>query len=182
MNVRLRKPALAPPPVVVAEPWEADPGPRVVAYFRRVLADRMAGLPFINPALAVATTSFLRVDGDWLGAVLTPWCLQLVLLPGGGALWEDIPAGERRYVGLPAGALEFIADSGESDLPVFQYCPLIAPVTHFTGMTQACQAAGDALAAVVANPAEPAGAESEQPDAGPSDSRRQFLRKAFGAG
>lgn len=174
MHVKLRKPALAPPPVIVAAPLERDPAAQVEAYFRRVLVERMAGLPFLNPALHVAATSFMRLEGDWLGAVVTPWCLQLMLLPGGGTLWADIPAGERRAVALPVGAIEFIADAGEAGLPAFHYCPLIAPVGDIADMAAACQAAHDALATVIALPVEMAvGLEptSKQPNL----SRRAFL-------
>jgi len=182
MRTRLRKPALAPPPVVIAEPWGFSPVWQVERYFRRVLAERMAGLPFLNPALDVATTEFQRIDGDWLGAVVTPWCLQLMLLPGGGALWEDIPAGERRHVELPAGPVEFIADASESDLAAFQYCPLIAPVTDIVDMSAARRAAEDAMAAIVtplAALSDPAAEIPEQPTLG---SRRRFLKGRLGGG
>lgn len=173
MRMKLRKPALAPPPIIIAAPLARDPAPQVEAYFRHVLAERMAELPFLNPALHVAATPFLRLEGDWLGAVVTPWCLQLMLLPGGGTLWADIPAGERRGVALPAGALDFIADAGEDALPAFQYCPLIAPVTDIPDMAAACQAAHDALAAVLTAPPAPA-PEAAAPQV--SNARRAFLR------
>lgn len=181
MNTRLRKPALAPPPIVVAQPWGEQPALQVERYFRRVYAERMAGLPFLNPALDVAVMDFQRVNGDWLGIVVTPWCLQLMLVPGGGTLWEDIPAGERRLVGLPAGPIEFIADAGESDLPAFQYCPLIAPVTAIADMAAARAAAEDAMTVLMTAPAPRPMPEPENPAQPPLASRRLFLRGRLGS-
>ena len=78
--------AWQPPPVLLARPWDEDPGPRLEAHFSRVWRSNMAGLPFLNPALSVAALPFVRVDGDWLGVVLAPWFLHVYLLPGGGRL------------------------------------------------------------------------------------------------
>lgn len=172
----LRKPALAPPPVVIGEPWHEDPTVAVAAFYRAVLAERMADLPFLNPALGVEAIGFRRVDGDWLGAVITPWCLQLLLLPGGGTLWQDISAGCRRTVTLPVGALEFIADAGEAALPVLQYCPLIAPVQHIPDAATARSAARDALDTVLAPlPVTPQEAPAP-PQPAVDGGRRAFLR------
>lgn len=182
MNTRLRKPALAPPPIVVAAPWDAQPARQIERYFRRVFAERMAGLPFLNPALDVAVMDFQRVGGDWLGVVVTPWCLQLMLLPGRGTLWEDIPAGERRQVGFPAGTIEFIADAGESDLPAFQYCPLIAPVTAIADMASARQAAEDAMLVIMTPPAPRSESDPASPSHVPLASRRRFLTGRSGTG
>lgn len=147
-------------------------------FYRHVLAERMTDLPFLNPALHVEALGFMRLDGDWLGAVVTPWCLQFVLLCGGGRLWADIPAGARRTVALPVGDLEFIADAGEVGLPCYQYCPLIAPVSHIADMDSARRAALDALVTVLAPPpasVEHAPAARAAPQPMNSLGRRAFL-------
>jgi len=131
----------------------------------------------------VAAIGFRRYEGDWLGVMVTPWFLNLFLLSGGGTLWGDIPAGERRHVVLPCGTLQFIADD-DPELGPYQYCPLIAPVSHVPDRMAALTAAGSAIATVLAPPP----AEPETPEASPaftSDgpdrsaaSRRVFLRAA----
>lgn len=179
----IRKPALAPPPIRPATPREQHPAAWLEAHYRRVLHERMRELPFIHAGLAVEAVGFRLHEGDWLGVVITPWFLNLFLIYAGGRLWEDIPAGQRRHVALPCGALQFIADD-DPDLGPYQYCPLIAPVSHLPDMTTARQAAQDVLAAVFTPPPEPA-AEMTPPSpeaeaAKPERSRRGFLRRVAG--
>lgn len=166
MSERIRTPALTPPPICPAVPRGDDPSVFLEAHYRRVLAERMADLPFLNAALTVAAVGFQRVEGDWLGVVVTPWFLNLFLFSGGGSLWGDIPAGERRYVNLPCGTLQFIADD-DPDLGPYQYAPLIAPVTAVPDMASALRTAREAMAAVLVAPAaSPAAAEPGNPTAG----------------
>lgn len=176
MIERLRTPAMAPPPIRIATPRNEAPGDWLAAHYRRVHAERMHDLPFVNPALGVAAVGFAREQGDWLGIMLTPWFLNLFLLPGGGTLWRDIAAGERRAVALPCGTLHFIADD-DPDLGPYQYCPLIAPVSHLPEMEAALQVARDALNTVLTAPAPPA-----EPPAPPTQAstRRHFLRQLAG--
>jgi hypothetical protein len=49
-------------------------------------------------------------SGDWVGAVITPWFINLFVLPGGGNLWSDRRPGQRCHILFPIGPLEFIAD------------------------------------------------------------------------
>ena len=186
MTERLRQPALAPPPIRPAVPLDADPTAFLENHYQHVWETRMQGLPFVNPALAVKAVGFQRHEGDWLGVMITPWFLNLFLLSGGGQLWGDIPAGERRYLNLPCGTLQFIADD-DPDLGPYQYCPLIAPVSSITDMATALQAARDAMAAVFVPPAPPATQVTASPaaqlppaaaDGAPS--RRAFFRRLAG--
>jgi [NiFe] hydrogenase assembly HybE family chaperone len=181
MSERIRQPALAPPPVRAAVPCANDPAEFLAAHYRTVWETRMRDLPFVNPALEVEVTPFRDCGGDWVGVVITPWFLNLLLLSGGGRLWGDIPAGERRYVDLPCGTLQFIADD-DPDIGPYQYCPLIAPVSAVPDMDAARRAAADALQAVFASPAEaeppeppPAAAKAPAPV-----SRRGFFRRLAG--
>lgn len=163
-----------------ARPLQRDPTAELLGYFRSVLETRMNGLPFLNPAIDVAVVDCQRVAGDWLAGIVTPWSLQLVLLPGGGTLWRDTPVGGRQVVALPAGEMVFIGDEGEASLPAFQYCPLITPVQHIAGNEVATAIMRDAYAAVltVPQPETPLPAPTP-PAAVASASRRAFLRGAF---
>ena len=127
---RLRQPAIVPRAPDPATPYDDDPGEIVRAHFQQVWETAMHDMPFVNPSLAVEVAGFRRVDGDWVGVVITPWFINLFLLPGGGSLWADWPSGEQRTVALPVGAMDFIADNAGVDttLPAYQYCPLVTPV------------------------------------------------------
>ena len=177
------------PILAVAPPMESDPARILAVHYRRLLAERMADRPYLNPALQVATTTFRRVGGDWLGCVVTPWSLNLVLVNGGGRLWQDMRDGERRLVRLPVGELEFIADAGETSLVAWQYCPFIAPVKHIPDMEHALIAAREALATVLAPPSRISPEPDFVPETAPESRvqvpetpapRRGFLRGLFG--
>lgn len=186
MIERLRKPALAPPPIRPAEPRASNPTEILEAHYRKVW-EGMRDLPFVNPALGISAIGFRKHEGDWVGVVVTPWFLNLFLISGGGQLWGDIPAGERRYVDLPCGTLQFIADD-DPDFGPYQYCPLIAPVSNLPDMAAALAAAGDAVRSVFTPPPPPpeerseAVAEEPQAPATPAGpvSRRDFLRRLTG--
>lgn len=185
MTERFRTPALAPPPIRPAVPSDEDPTASLEAHYRLVWKTRMHDLPFVNPALGIAAVGFRHYRGDWVGVMVTPWFINLFLISGGGQLWGDIPAGERRYLELPCGTLQFIADD-DPDLGPYQYCPLIAPVSHLPDMAAALAAAGDALRTAFAPP-PPASPEPEIVKAEPTEakgdptpSRRAFFRRLAG--
>ncbi len=173
----IRQPAPAPP-MRVAEVRSEDPSAFLAEHYRRVWQTQRHDLPCVNPALRVEAIGFVRYAGDWLGVVVTPWFLNLFLLNGGGSLWGDIPAGQRRYLELPCGALQFIADDDPVVGP-YQYCPLIAPVSAIADMGVARQAALDALRSAFAIPA-PAAETTPVPEGEAEPARRGFLRRLAG--
>ena len=188
MNHRLRKPALMPSPPPPAEALRENPAERLAAMYRHIGETRMAGLPFLNTALQVEAVGFRQWRGDWVGALITPWFLNLFILPGGGELWSDEAAGERSRVIFPAGEIEFIADhEASTDIPAYQYCPLFAPPSRFTCQEEARAAAEAALTALFSapevsptSPPEAARPPTPAPEAQPS--RRNFLRRLAGKG
>lgn len=180
MTERIRQPALAPPPIRPAAPREDNPSAFLEAHYRHVWQTRMHDLPFVNGALGVEAIGFQRLDGDWLGVVITPWFLNLLLVYGGGQLWGDIPAGERRYLSLPCGTMQFIADD-DPDIGPYQYCPLIAPVDQLPDMAAARVVAADAIRTVFASPpAAPETSAAPEPAEKVPVSRRGFFRRLAG--
>jgi len=152
MNRRLRIPAWQAPQPAPAVALADDPSPRLEAMYRRIWAQEMRDMPFVNPALEVEALGFQRWRGDWLGAVITPWFLNLFVLPGGGELWQDRPAGERVRLAFPVGELDFIADNDAApaaEVASHLYCPLFAPVDRFATQAAARAAAGEALATIL---------------------------------
>jgi [NiFe] hydrogenase assembly HybE family chaperone len=153
-----------------------DPGPPLVALYRQVLATSMAGLPFLNPALEVEAVGFCRWQGDWLGAVITPWFINLFLLPGGGSAWSPLAPGGRRDVVFPAGHLNFIGDYDDA-VGDYQSSPLFAPVRQFADQREAREAASVALAALFLDGKRSEDVPVAAGTADPAPSRRRFLRR-----
>lgn len=192
MSERVRKPLFtAARPAEAATIYIDDPTVTLEAHYRRVWETSMHDMPFVNPALSVAAIGFRRHAGDWVGAIVTPWFLNLFVLPGGGTLWTDLASGDRVRIAFPVGELEFIADYDPGGtLPAFQYCPLFAPVSQFATQEAAVAAAESALTALFTAPvveAEAAPAAEAQPESPAPEAerdavpaRRAFFRKVSG--
>jgi [NiFe] hydrogenase assembly HybE family chaperone len=171
---------------------EAEPAQRLAARFRAAAA-RMAGLAIVNPALEVEAVGFARWNGRWLGVMVTPWAMNLVLLPDDPQAWRALASGAKRRYAFPAGEFEFVGAS-DPDLGDYQVCSLFSPMDAFADQAAASLVAKLARAALFdpANAAEaevpaPAAAAGEAP--GPLArieraldaplSKRGFLRGRF---
>jgi len=135
-----------------------------------------AEAPAHNPALRVEAIGFVRYRGDWLGVLVTPWRLDLLLLAGGGDLWGDIPAGQRRYLDLYGATLPFVAVD-EPRLGPYQYSSLVDQVGRIPDMAAAREIALDALHSYL--PPQP---PPVSPPIAPAESvsRRGFFRRLAG--
>ena len=160
---------------------EEDPGERVAQCFRECTE-----LPPVNPRLRCISVGFVRYRGDWLGVVITPWFMDLVLLPGGGILWGDIPAGQRRYIELPQGTVAFTA-AEEPHLGAYQHAPLVSTVSALPDMAAAITLANQAMfeihgdkAADNTPPADRSGEGADSKGNPETPSRRGFLRRLAG--
>ena len=164
-----------------------DSQARLVAVFRAA-AQRMHGLDFVNPALEVEAVAFGAWEDRWLGVMVTPWFMNLALLPRDPAQTPPLKVGAKRKYAFPAGVFEFI---GASDPAVgdFEMCSLFSPMDEFADQATARLVATLAREALFdADNAEPTGfpatggdaasrplAEQEARAAEPM-SKRDFLR------
>ncbi len=108
----------------------ANPSDALEATYRHVAETRMHGLPFVNPALAVEAVGFAPWQGRWLGVLVTPWCINLVLAPLEPTAWRSLRQGEKRRYRFPAGDYEFVGTI-EPGVGEFQLCSLFSPVLEF---------------------------------------------------
>ena len=121
-----------------------DPSPSLEAAFRRIERERMAGLPLLNPALRVQAVDLARWHGQWLGALVTPWFLNLVLVPGDAAGWRPAADGERVFHAFGAGDFAFLGND-EPEVGEFQSCSLVSPMAGFVDQASAATTARMAL-------------------------------------
>jgi [NiFe] hydrogenase assembly HybE family chaperone len=132
------------------------------AYRRAAL--NMKGLPIYNPTVAVEAVGFREYDGRQAGVMVTPWFMNLTVLPSEAdkAVW------------VSGGTVRLTFPSGQYDLLVSQLpdyglvgtCSLFSPMSDFTdheAAQLAAQSAADGLFA------------AEEPPPAPTVSRRQLL-------
>lgn len=154
-----------------------DPAARLEAAYRTIRDERMRGVPILNPALDVAAVGFAVREGRWLGVMVTPWCMNLMLLPHDPQAWKTLPVGRKRAYPLPAGEYEFIGGC-DPILGEYQMCSLFSPMSEFADMETATLTARLALEAVL----DPANAESSpQNVAAEVPERKSELAEAPGA-
>ncbi|MDD2724422.1 MAG: [NiFe]-hydrogenase assembly chaperone HybE [Methylovulum sp.] len=135
--------------------------------FNGILKTRMAGLPIVNAALSVQAVGFAPFDEDWLGVLLTPWCMNLLLLPGLDSPWCGQAAGASIEKHFPYGTFAFTLGR-ETQLGLYAQCSLFSPMFQFESQAAALATAHAALQNLLAVP-EPRVV-----------SRRELLRGSMG--
>lgn len=152
----------------------SSPADAVEAAFFRIQRENMADVPILNPALCVEAIDFQTWKGHWLGIVLTPWCMSMLLVPGSDADWISTGENKRRFVKFPIGDLAFLG-SDEAELGEYQSCSLFSPMDRFSSQAEAVATARASMLALLAPPAPPESPAAEKPSDEPSPSRRRFL-------
>jgi [NiFe] hydrogenase assembly HybE family chaperone len=156
--------------------------------FETVRRERMHDVPVLNDALAVEAVGFRPWREHWLGVLITPWFMNLVLMPRVAVAWQPIGERESRYHVFPAGVFEFIGGR-EPTLGDYQSCSLFSPMFEFADPGEARATALAALESLFDPasrepvPVPPASAAVEGPvaaDRAPLLSKRDFLFGAAG--
>ena len=113
--------------------FTSDPAPLLVAQYERIAREEMQALPFYHATMPIVAECVL-FEGQWLGCVLTPWMLSVVVLPGPDQLWP-VRSSERLALQLPCGNLTFMVgelpESGQ-----LLACSLMSPLDPHLGAEQ----------------------------------------------
>ncbi|MBI5786443.1 MAG: [NiFe]-hydrogenase assembly chaperone HybE [Rhodocyclales bacterium] len=152
------------------------------AAFRRIAATRMAGLPINHPRLAVEGVGFRLWEGKWLGVLVTPWAVNLILLPESDAEFAKLATDRRQTWRFPSGEYDFMG-SAEEECGAFQFCSLISPIPEEGVPDQAAahSLAAEVLARLFTDPADEVVMAPAKPETAPRSlfsgqlSRRGFL-------
>ncbi|MDA8152869.1 MAG: [NiFe]-hydrogenase assembly chaperone HybE [Acidithiobacillus sp.] len=131
-------------------------------------ADRQRGLSFFRSRLAVEAVGFRPWQSCQMGVLITPWFMNLIILPGPGMDWSAFPVGTQRRWHFPSGSYEFTVGY-IGNLGPYQSCALFSPVPDFADQAAACAAAWSALDTLFTPP------DSELGRLARPLSRRRFL-------
>lgn len=126
--------------------------------FQAIERERMQGLPILNPHLQVKAIGFKRWQANRLGILLTPWFMNIVLLPE----QSDWQVGAKHLINLPSGQYEFIVGY-EPELGCYLSCSLFSPVCEFENQAAAEATAEIALLHLLKQEAAPDTAETASP-------------------
>lgn len=124
----------------------ADMARRVAALeadFREIFNAKMRDVPMVNHALHVEAVGFHSHEGGFLGVLVAPWFMNLVLLPAEGR--PVLGAGEKEVIAFPSGEYEFLHNTREMVGP-YLACSLFSPMGDFTSQLQAVEVARAVMA------------------------------------
>ena len=123
-------PAGPPLPTAAAGPSLDSPAAALQARFEHIHRHQMDGVPMLNPALRVQALGFRPWAEHWLGVLVTPWFMNLLLMPRITAAWHAAGERESRPHVFPAGVFEFIGGR-DALLGDYQACSLFSPMFEF---------------------------------------------------
>lgn len=118
----------------MSSPGSLDDHPRVSALIEqfRVVDAGMRDLPIYNHTVAIESIGFrLFNDVELLGVVLTPWFMNLLILPIAPVAMNMAEIGETVSVELPAGLRKFVV-GGDEAVGLYKAHSLHSPVLSFT--------------------------------------------------
>ncbi len=111
--------------------FAANPAPRLVAQYERIAQQEMQALPFYHATMPIVAECTL-FEGQWLGCVLTPWMLSVVVLPGPDQLWPVRSSSDRLALLLPCGNLTFMVGALPETGQLLA-CSLMSPIDPHLG-------------------------------------------------
>lgn len=122
-----------------------EPVERLEAAFGRI-ALTMTGLPIYHPALAVEAVGFREHEDRQVGVLVTPWFMNLVVLPSekDRDVWRS---GGTVRLAFPSGRYDFLVSEVE-ELGLLGSCALFSPMSDFADQEAAriaAQAAADGV-------------------------------------
>ncbi|EIE50146.1 rubredoxin [Salipiger aestuarii] len=103
---------------------------RLEADFREIYNAKMRDVPIVNKSLQVEAVGFARHGDTLLGVLVSPWFMNLILLPDAGQDWSGLKAGRKEVVSFPSGEYEFIHNTRET-IGGYKACSLFSPMHDF---------------------------------------------------
>lgn len=157
----------------------------LVSAYQHIDATRMRDMPLRNARLQVEAVGFRPYQDQMLGVMITPWFMNLVLIPDRES-GETITAGQRSRWRFPGESVEFIS----SPLPGFGWihsAALFTTVSAFTDQDEARQIATTVLRRLFEGPEQDADtlAKAAAPEDGAGErrlSRRDLFRSLLPRG
>lgn len=157
----------------------------LVARFQQIGIERVYGLPIYNEALSVEAVDFQACEGGLIGVLVTPWFMNIMLLPEDTSPYQSKELGEKVKYQLESGEHEFVIGEDE-EVGQYLFRTITSPTHCYKKQIAAINNGKKALTALLTPPEqveEELPADSQQVEFTPNVSeekhdsgRREFLR------
>jgi [NiFe] hydrogenase assembly HybE family chaperone len=118
------------------------------ADFTEIWNAKMRDVPMVNPLLHVKAIGFRMVEqGRILGVLLSPWFMNLILLPAKDEDWSALKPGTKEVIAFPSGAYEFTHNAREM-VGGYKACALFSMMGEFRSQQQAVDVARAVIGAL----------------------------------
>ncbi len=117
--------------------------------FNNIYDTSMRELTLTHRSIRVEAVGFHDYEGHWLGMMITPWFLNLMLLPKKGSPWPELVEQKGNDIALsfPCGVLKF-TPRVDPDLGSHLVCSLASPMDDFADHAHARKTALEILASL----------------------------------
>ncbi len=108
--------------------------------YEHIYNTRMQGIPIVNDSIKVQAVGFRAWNQHVLGVLITPWFMNLMLLPTEHTNWDGYKFGSKHSFAFEAGSFEFILGE-EEGLGQYMSCSMFSPMFDFTSHDAAVETA-----------------------------------------
>jgi [NiFe] hydrogenase assembly HybE family chaperone len=126
---------------------------KLVSRFKQIGDEHIRDLPIYHRTLQVEAVDFQLWAQGWIGVLITPWFMNVMLLPRDKDQWQSLALGQKHMQKLPSGEQEFVV-GGDAELGAYLFRSLASPMLGFPSQKGARQAAHSALQRLMAPPAD----------------------------
>ncbi len=157
----------------------ADPSAQLESIYTVIYKEQMRDVPVVNHNLRVEAIGFSEWEGHWLGILLTPWFMNLLVIPKAGSPWPELEMGKGKELELsfPQGAYKF-SPRFEEEIGSYLSCSLASPVQEWKSHAEAQATALSVLNLLKSIPLHNTEEESAT-DMAPQHSGCDSSRRAF---
>jgi [NiFe] hydrogenase assembly HybE family chaperone len=133
---------------------------KIEQVFLQIEQEEMQGIPLLNPALKVQSIGFQTYEDRTLGIIITPWMMNLLLLPSENDDWSKMKLGDKTHHRLPANEYRFMVNEIDG-IGICQTHSIYSPMHEFMNQDHAVAAAESFMQTLMV--------EVEEPDTDPHD-------------
>ncbi len=113
--------------------------------FTRIHREQMQDIPILNPAIRIQAVGFQLINGRVVGIIITPWLMNVVMLPRDDEDWSQFELGKKQAHKFPSKIYKFMVNDIDG-IGVCQTHSLHSPMRAFASHEQALAAANKFLA------------------------------------